>query len=148
VKQRLLTALAIRRQESTRTWWGVPYNPYGRGEYRWVYPLAFFDFEDEVMLGLTFWDFVGGTGTYESFSISIGKLETSSPNGFANSVSSSEGERPAGSRQVAGCGGRIGADNGHAGRIGDESFRFLEGEVAAPAGASQQMRPHGAVLAA
>jgi hypothetical protein len=24
MKQRLLTALAIRRQESTRTWWGVP----------------------------------------------------------------------------------------------------------------------------
>jgi hypothetical protein len=65
MKQRLLTALAIRRQESTRTWWGVPYNPYGRGEYRWVYPLAFFDFEDEVMLGLPFWDFVGGIGTYE-----------------------------------------------------------------------------------
>jgi hypothetical protein len=65
MKQRLLTALAIRRQESTRTWWGVPYNPFGRGEYRWVYPLAFFDFEDEVMLGLPFWDFVGGTGTYE-----------------------------------------------------------------------------------
>jgi len=65
MKQRLLTALAIRRQESTRTWWGVPYNPYGRGEYRWVYPLAFFDFEDEVMLGLPFWDFAGGTGTYE-----------------------------------------------------------------------------------
>src|SRR5713226_274016 len=51
ITQRLLTALAIRRQESTRTWWGVPYNPYGRGEYRWVYPLAFFDFEHEVMLG-------------------------------------------------------------------------------------------------
>jgi hypothetical protein len=65
MKQRLLTALAIRRQASIRTWWGVPYNPYGRGEYRWVYPLAFFDFEDEVMLGLPFWDFVGGTGTYE-----------------------------------------------------------------------------------
>src|SRR5712691_3181214 len=65
MKQRLLTALAIRRQESTRTWWGVPYNPYGRGEYRWVYPLVFFDFEHEVMLGLQFWDFVGGTRTYE-----------------------------------------------------------------------------------
>jgi len=65
MKQRLLTALAIRRQGSTHTWWGVPYNPYGKGEYRWIYPLAFFDFEDEVMLGLPFWDFVGGTGTYE-----------------------------------------------------------------------------------
>jgi len=65
MKQRLLTALAIRREESTRTWWGVPYNPYGRGEYRHAYPLAFFDFEREVMIGAPFWDFVGGPGTYE-----------------------------------------------------------------------------------
>jgi hypothetical protein len=65
MKQRLLTALAIRRQELTQTWWGVPYNPYGRGEYRWIYPLAFFDFEREVMLGQSFWDFVGSAGTYE-----------------------------------------------------------------------------------
>lgn len=65
MKGRLLTALAIRRQESTHTWWGVPYNPYGRGEYRHVYPLAFFDFEHEVMLGEPFWEFVGGDGTYE-----------------------------------------------------------------------------------
>jgi hypothetical protein len=65
MKQRLLTALAIRQQQKTRTWWGVPYNPYGRGEYRHVYPLAFFDFEHEVMLGEPFWEFVGGDGTYE-----------------------------------------------------------------------------------
>ena len=65
MKQRLLTALAIRRHKPSHTWWGVPYNPYGRGEYRHVYPLAFFDFEHEVMLGEPFWDFVGGAGTYE-----------------------------------------------------------------------------------
>lgn len=65
MKQRLLTALAIQRHETTRTWWGVPYNPYGRGEYRHVYPLAFFDFEHEVMLGEPFWEFVGGDGTYD-----------------------------------------------------------------------------------
>lgn len=64
MKQRLLTALAIRRRESAHTWWGVPYNPYGRGEYRHVYPIAFFDFEHEVMLGEPFWEFVGGEGTY------------------------------------------------------------------------------------
>jgi hypothetical protein len=65
MKQRLLTALAIRRHESTHTWWGVPYNPYGRGEYRHVYPVAFFDFHREVMLGEPFWNFVGGAGTFE-----------------------------------------------------------------------------------
>jgi hypothetical protein len=65
MKERLLTALAIRRQDSTRTWWGVPYNPYGRGEYRHTYPLAYFDFAHEVMLGEPFWNFVGGAGTYD-----------------------------------------------------------------------------------
>jgi Type II restriction endonuclease, TdeIII len=65
MKSRLLTALAIRRQDSTHARWGVPYNPYGRGEYRWVYPLAFFDFEHEVMLGEPFWNFIGGAGTYQ-----------------------------------------------------------------------------------
>jgi Type II restriction endonuclease, TdeIII len=65
MEQRLLTVLAIRRQDSTHTWWGVPYNPYGRGDYRWVYPLAFFDFEHEVLLGQPFWGFVGNAGAYE-----------------------------------------------------------------------------------
>jgi hypothetical protein len=65
MKQRLLTALAIRREASTHTWWGMPYNPYGRGEYRHAYPLAFFDFEREVKIGEPFWDFVGGPGTYD-----------------------------------------------------------------------------------
>jgi Type II restriction endonuclease, TdeIII len=95
MKQRLLTAPAIRRDESTRTWWGVPYNPYGRGEYRWVYPLAFFDFEDEVMLGLRSGTLLAASGHTRSFSICIGKLATSSPNGFANFVTSSEDERAA-----------------------------------------------------
>jgi type II restriction endonuclease TdeIII len=65
MKERLMTALAIRRQTSTRTWWGVPYNPYGRGDYRHAYPLAYFDFEREVLLGEPFWEFVGGPGTYD-----------------------------------------------------------------------------------
>ena len=66
MKQRLLTALAIERKDSTHTWWGVPYNPYGRGEYRHVYPAAFFDFEREVMLGEPFWDFIGGAGMHQA----------------------------------------------------------------------------------
>jgi hypothetical protein len=64
MKQRLLTALAIRRDPASQIWWGVPYNPYGRGEYRHVYPSAFFDFDHEVMLGEPFWDFVGEPGAY------------------------------------------------------------------------------------
>jgi hypothetical protein len=65
MKQRLMTALAIRHSESAFAWWGIPYNPYGRGPYLHSFALPFFDFEREVMLGEQFWDFVGGTGTYE-----------------------------------------------------------------------------------
>lgn len=63
MKQRMLSALAIRRTDSARAWWGVPYNPYGLGPYLHAYALPFFDFEHEVMLGEAFWNFVGGSET-------------------------------------------------------------------------------------
>ncbi len=60
MKQRQLTALAIRRNERAFAWWGVPYDPYGRTEaYAHPYPLRFFDFANEVKIGATFWNFVG-----------------------------------------------------------------------------------------
>lgn len=66
MKQRLLTALGIRRQRDVFAWWGVPYNPYGTAAaYAHPYPARFFDFKDDVKLGSEFWDFVGGRGTFE-----------------------------------------------------------------------------------
>jgi len=67
MKQRQLTALAIRRSPNVFAWWGVPYDPYGRPEaYAHPYPLQFFDFAKEVKLGAPFWNFVGGSaGTYD-----------------------------------------------------------------------------------
>jgi hypothetical protein len=65
MKQRLMTAFAIRRAHNAFSWWGVPYNPYGRGTYRHAYALPFFDFDSDAMLGPVFWDFVGGAGTYD-----------------------------------------------------------------------------------
>lgn len=67
MKQRLLTALGIRRDPNVHVWWGVPYNPYGSEDaYSHPYPQRFFDFANEVMLGSSFWNFVGDDeGTYE-----------------------------------------------------------------------------------
>jgi len=67
MKQRILTALGIRRRPEVFAWWGVPYNPYGTADaYSHPYPARFFDFADEVKLGHEFWDFVGGAaGTYD-----------------------------------------------------------------------------------
>jgi hypothetical protein len=66
MKQRLLTALGIRRDQRVFVWWGVPYNPYGTDQaYAHPYPARFFDFANEVKLGGSFWNFVGNDpGTY------------------------------------------------------------------------------------
>jgi hypothetical protein len=66
MKQRLLTALGIRRDDNVFVAWGVPYNPYGTVEaYAHPYPARFFDFANEVKLGAEFWNFVGDDdGTY------------------------------------------------------------------------------------
>ena len=65
MKERLLTAFAIRRHENSSWWWGVPYSPYGSAPYRHNYALSFFDFDQEVKMGRQFWDFLGGDGAYE-----------------------------------------------------------------------------------
>lgn len=65
MKERLLTAFAIRRHEDSYWWWGIPYSPYGSAPYRHNYALPFFDFENEVKMGRQFWDFLGGDGTFE-----------------------------------------------------------------------------------
>ena len=137
MKTRLLTALAIRRQESTHTWWGVPYNPYGRGEYRWMYPLAFFDFEHEVMLGAAFWDFVGGTGTYDALVDLYGEvgsefaerirreysLAASAPGGVGLAATlASSTRRPQGRwAPMWGCSARTVRSSSAAGRCGSSS---------------------------
>jgi hypothetical protein len=65
MKERLLTAFAIRRREDSHWGWGIPYNPYGASRYVHSYALPFFDFANEVRMGLEFWDFIGGDGTYD-----------------------------------------------------------------------------------
>lgn len=66
MKQRLLTALGIRRRADVFAWWGVPYNPYGTASaYSHPYPARFFDFGNDVKLGDEFWNFVGGAGTFD-----------------------------------------------------------------------------------
>jgi type II restriction endonuclease TdeIII len=67
MKQRQLTALALRRDANAFAWWGVPYDPYGRSDaYAHPYPRRFFDFATEVKIGAGFWNFIGADPrTYE-----------------------------------------------------------------------------------
>jgi Type II restriction endonuclease, TdeIII len=68
MKQRQLTALAMRRSPDAFAWWGVPYDPYGRaGAYDHPHPSSSSISPREVRLGPPFWNFVGAQeDTYES----------------------------------------------------------------------------------
>ena len=60
MKQRLLTALARRRNERVFACWRVPYNSHGTAAaYAHPYPKRFFDFGHDVKLKPEFWNFVG-----------------------------------------------------------------------------------------
>ncbi|MDR2146477.1 MAG: TdeIII family type II restriction endonuclease [Tannerella sp.] len=61
----------------TDTFYALPYNPYGkRQDYAWSFPARWFDMKNDksVMIGNEFWDFIGGTGTYQLFINEINKL--------------------------------------------------------------------------
>lgn len=69
VTERLLLMHAIRKAgpPKVRTFWAMAYNPYGqkRAEYKHSFTLNYLDFEEQILLGSQFWDFIGGSGTYE-----------------------------------------------------------------------------------
>lgn len=48
------------------TYFAFSYNPYGqyREEYKHPYPHTYCDFDESIMVGKEFWDFLGGEGTY------------------------------------------------------------------------------------
>jgi hypothetical protein len=65
-KRLMLRVRALRAAADARVFFGMAYNPYGEGNpYRWSFPRPYLDFEREVLIGGSFWDYIGGTGTFE-----------------------------------------------------------------------------------
>lgn len=69
IKKQLLDWIAIRGSESSsikiKTILAIPYNPYEPDPYqRWTLQ-GLFDLDNEVLVGKEFWDFLGGSNTYE-----------------------------------------------------------------------------------
>jgi hypothetical protein len=68
VTSRLLHVHAIKRAgpPAVRTYLAMAYNPYGgdRASYKHSFTLSYLDFDDMVLIGSEFWDYVGGKGTY------------------------------------------------------------------------------------
>ncbi len=69
VTDRLLQIHAIKRcgPPSVRTYYAMPYNPYGenKSDYRHSFAVNYLDLENQVLIGKEFWNLVGGPGTYE-----------------------------------------------------------------------------------
>ncbi len=69
IKKQMLDWLAMRGSEKpkakVKTVVAIPYNPYEPKPYeRWTLQ-GLFDLKEEVLVGVEFWDLLGGTGTYE-----------------------------------------------------------------------------------
>ncbi len=69
IKKQMLDWIAMRGSENpkakVKTIVAIPYNPYEPKPYeRWTLQ-GLFDLKEEVLVGVEFWDFLGGKGTYE-----------------------------------------------------------------------------------
>ncbi len=69
IKKQMLDWIAMRASENprakTKTVVAIPYNPYEPQPYeRWTLQ-GLFDLQEEVLVGVEFWDLLGGKGTYE-----------------------------------------------------------------------------------
>ncbi len=59
-------AIKKKTHPGARTYFGMPYNPYGEGnEYRHSFAINHLDLEHQTLIGKQYWDFLGGGGAYE-----------------------------------------------------------------------------------
>ncbi len=70
IKKQMLDWIAMRGSENStvqvKTIVAIPYNPYEPQPYeRWTLR-GLFDLQEEILVGIEFWDFLGGKGTYEN----------------------------------------------------------------------------------
>jgi hypothetical protein len=76
-KEKMFKLYSMINNPITDAFYALPYNPYGKREnYAWSFPARWFDMKNDksVMIGNEFWDFIGGTGTYQLFIDEINKL--------------------------------------------------------------------------
>jgi len=63
-KRGMLKIIALRNKQVT-TFVGMAYNPYEPDEFKWPLPLNYLRLGEDLLVGKSFWDFLGGNGTYE-----------------------------------------------------------------------------------
>jgi hypothetical protein len=67
VLERLLLIHAIESESQIKTFFAMPYNPWGveKSTYKHSFAKKYSDTENQIIVGKEFWDVIGGVGTYE-----------------------------------------------------------------------------------
>ena len=76
-KEKIFKLYSMVPMQITDAFYVLPYNPYGKKEdYAWSFPNRWFNmkYDKNVLIGEEFWDFVGGTGTYNLFIKEVNSL--------------------------------------------------------------------------
>lgn len=63
-KRGMLKIIALRNKHVT-TFVGMAYNPYEPESFKWPLPLNYLKLGEDLLVGKSFWDFLGGKGTYD-----------------------------------------------------------------------------------
>lgn len=63
-KRGMLKIIALKNKQIT-TLVGMAYNPYEPDEFKWPLPLNYLRLGEDLLVGKSFWDFLGGDKTYE-----------------------------------------------------------------------------------
>jgi len=77
-KEKIFKLLAMSPIQVDGAFYALPYNPYGskKVDYKWTFPMRWFDMHNDpcVLIGNEFWEFIGGTGTYDAFISEVNSL--------------------------------------------------------------------------
>ncbi len=77
-KEKLLKLYSMEPLQIDEAYYALPYNPYGakRELYDWSFPARWFDMKKDpvVLIGVEFWEKIGGLGTYDAFINAINEI--------------------------------------------------------------------------
>jgi hypothetical protein len=76
-KEKILKLYSMEPLQIDEAYYALPYNPYKtRENYSWSFPARWFNMKEDkvVLIGIEFWEKIGGTGTYQAFIDAVNEI--------------------------------------------------------------------------
>jgi len=76
-KEKIFKLYSMHPAKVNGAFYALPYNPYGKREdYDWSFPARWFNMKKDkaVLIGVEFWEMIGGMGTYQAFINAINEI--------------------------------------------------------------------------